>query len=129
MVAHAKPLTTVTDLNFAMLQQVIRHKNIIDVIRLAQVALEKESGCSFFSLALTLLMVINTLEPNVSQFLDHIRVVPPAIWLVPYLIAIEITQHNGVAITKLVSVDLQVFPKLPNVAEGVGIYSLGPYSQ
>jgi hypothetical protein len=66
MVAYAKPLMTVTDLNFAMLQQVIGHKNIVDVIRLAQVALEKESGCSFFSLALTLLMVINTLEPNVS---------------------------------------------------------------
>ena len=61
MVAHTNPLTTVPDLNFAMLQQVIRHKNIVDVIGLAQVALEKESWCSFFPLALTLLMVVNTL--------------------------------------------------------------------
>src|SRR5690554_229436 len=73
--------------------------------------------------------MILALETHLAELSNYIRVIPPAVGLVPAHIAIKIAENDCLWPAEIVTVNLKILPELPHVAKCFFISPLRPDGQ
>ena len=94
MITGQNPVIMFAYLEITPFNQIHRGENIINVVPLLLISLQKKCWFCLCSLHFFVNVVILALEPQRFQLSNNVRVIPPAVGLIPDRVAIEVAKDD-----------------------------------